>query len=882
MSFNLYGCPLRRVAAVAALLLFPISLPAQSPCPALSGPVSDSAWTAYRAGDLARAERGFTRALALCTDNIDARVGLGFLALRDGRTAAADSFFTGVVRRDTANADGWEGLARAAFRLGDTERARAAAHRAVALAPKSGARDVLDRLDPDWDRPPLTRPTRPAQLQLVSRVRGEEFEVRAPAGWQPIHLQGVNLGVALPGRFPSEFPTDSARYAGWLDTIAAMHANTVRVYTILPPTFYRALRGWNLAHPDRSLWLLHGVWTELPPAHDRFDDSAFVAEFRAEMRRVVDLVHGNAEIPVRPGHAAGRYDADVSRWTVGYIIGREWEPYAVSGYEARHPDSTRYRGRFLETDAAPAMDVWMAEQCDYLLAYEVDRYNALRPIAYTNWPTLDPLTHPTESTAAEERRFRNEAEPATHPDTPSHEEDVVALDANLVRPTAANPAGWFASYHIYPYYPDFLIYDPDYARARSSEGPSNYAGYLQDLRRHHAGLPLLVAEYGVPSSRDVAHRHPGGWDHGGHDELAMAAIDARLAREIRESGAAGGIVFAWIDEWFKKNWVVANFETPAEHDPRWHNVMDPEENYGILGQYSGTATRPVPGGEAARWVTGEPIDRRTGGLRYSPEAVHLQADAAYLYVAVPLAGAQGKELPWDSIDVQIALDLYDPALGQRRLPGSEIRSEIGLEFLIDLRAPDDAEVRIVPDYNPYVGAGALVNGDDFNRFYRHPATIVPRDDGRFDSLYVITNRARYGRDGTFFPSLGYNRGRLRYAAGPRSTLADWYYDREAGLLELRLPWGLLNVTDPSTATILFERPGAPAYTTTRTPGIRLGVVTLRGGRIVGALPAVGRDGRWKADGFTTWQWPEWVEPVSHARLKPVYDSLKAVWGAYER
>ena len=41
-----------------------------------------------------------------------------------------------------------------------------------------------------------------------------------------------------------------------------------------------------------------------------------------------------------------------------------------------------------------------------------------------------------------------------------YENDVIALDANLVEPTAANPAGWFASYHAYPYYPDFMLLDP--------------------------------------------------------------------------------------------------------------------------------------------------------------------------------------------------------------------------------------------------------------------------------------------------------------------------------------------------------------------------------------------------------------------------------------
>ena len=79
--------------------------------------------------------------------------------------------------------------------------------------------------------------------------------------------------------------------------------------------------------------------------------------------RVVDLLHGHASIPVRPGHAGGRYDADVSRWTIGYIIGREWEPFAVKDYDSRYGKARRFQGRFLRTrGTVSAMDAWLAEQ----------------------------------------------------------------------------------------------------------------------------------------------------------------------------------------------------------------------------------------------------------------------------------------------------------------------------------------------------------------------------------------------------------------------------------------------------------------------------------------------------------------------------------------
>src|SRR5205823_8746842 len=84
---------------------------------------------------------------------------------------------------------------------------------------------------------------------------------------------------------------------------------------------------------------------------------------------------------------------------------------------------------------------------------------------------------------------------------------------------------------------------------------SRYFGYLRALKQHHAGRPLLIAEYGVPSSRGVSHLQTDGLGHGGHDEHAMAEIDARLTREVRAAGAAGGVLFAWLDEWFKHTWV---------------------------------------------------------------------------------------------------------------------------------------------------------------------------------------------------------------------------------------------------------------------------------------------------------------------------------------
>lgn len=851
----------------------------QTPCPAAAAPGTDSGWRLYRQDSLAAAGLAFANAVVLCPRAFDAVNGLGYVALRQGRLGAADSIFQAVTRADSTSGDAWAGLAFAASRGGDTATALAAGRRAIAIdSTNADIRRLLDQLAPDWDRAPAIAPTRPRLLQVAARTNGERFEVASALGWRRFYIRGVNLGVALPGKFPSEFPRDSATYAGWLDTLAAMHANTLRLYTILPPAFYRALKAWNEGHPRQPLWLVHGVWTELPPADD-FDDSAWREQFRTEMRHVVDLLHGAANLPARPGHAGGHYDADVSRWTLAYILGREWEPFAVKAFDARHPGRAPYPGRFLASASAPAMDVWMAAQCDYMLGYEVDRWNAIRPIAYTNWPTLDPLYHPTESTGEEESAWRAKAGRPTGRSTLEYDNDAIGLDAMLIRPTAANPAGWFASFHAYPYYPDFLLYDPGYDTTSGPEGRSNYFGYLQALKAHHRGMPLIVAEYGVPSSRGMAHLQPQGWTHGGHDEVAMAAIDARLTREIRDAGLAGGMIFAWMDEWFKKNWLVIDYEIPLENTRQWHNMMDAEQNYGILAMLSGPdATTPVPGGDPGRWSRLESLSQAEGTSGISPARLRIGSDESYLYLAVELAGLEGRPFPWDSLGVNIALDSYEPALGQRLLPGA-IQAAIGFEFLARFDSPVSAGLRITPDYNPYVGRSAIVDGDDFGRFARRPITITARDDGRFDSLFVITNRSRFARDGRFIAASGYDRGILRFGTERATSLTDWYYDAAAGLLEVRLAWNLINVSDPSTATLLFEKTAGPEIGTARSDGVRAGVYLWRksDGKPVSTLPALVGGARWAAEDFPTWRWPTWETPRWHQRLKPVYDSLRALW-----
>ncbi len=876
----------------ALLLLFPArQVLSQPPCDRPRAEIAiDAAWTSWRANDVARADSLFRRGARLCPAAAQAWTGLGYVAMRrDSVRLAIARFDSAFAAAPAPDADAAAGLGMATFRSGDHVRARAAFLLADSLRPGDELiGGYLARLPAPIDASQLPPRQRAPERQLGARAARRILEVPDGAGgWRPLWIKAVNLGAALPGKHASEFPADDGTYEEWIRLTAEMGANTLRLYTIHPPHFYRALGAWNDAHPAQALWLLHGVWTELPPgkSEENYDDPAWNASFRAETQRVVDLLHGNAAIVPRPGHASGLYITDLSRWTLGYIIGREWEPYSVVAFAARHPRRTTFKGKYLEVDGGNAVDVWLAGAMETLIAYEMDRYNHQRPVAYTNWPTLDPLHHPTESTQEEEAAWlRRRGERVPEPSL-EFDNDRISLDARVMRATAAYPAGLFVSYHTYPYYPDFLNVDPGYLLMIGTDGPSNYLGYLRELVALHGDLPVVISEYGVPSSRGNAHLQPQGWSHGGHDERAQAEINARLTREIFASGAAGAGLFALIDEWFKKNWLVIDFLQPAERKRLWLNPLDPEQNYGVIAMRPGLRdSATVIDGRPDDWAGRAPLYRRAADS--VPVPAHLRVDSfwvhhdeAYVYLRLDIGA-----IDWSRGRFLIGIDTYDAARGDTRLPYTRSRTPVGLEFVLDLNGPEGSHLLVDSPYNPYILrpiAGAKPAAAQM--IYNRPFRTVANDDARYDTLLVTPNRRRIGRDGTVYPAQRISRNALRHSTQQATSLADWFADTTSGIIEVRLPWGMLHVMDPSSRTVLFGQSGAKLPLGVTTDGFRFVVESYDPSApqetLATRLPASGTSPSTVPFGAPPlWVWPTWEVPRWHAERKPVFDAMREAFG----
>ncbi|WP_291855185.1 Ig-like domain-containing protein [Marinilabilia sp.] len=576
----------------------------------------------------------------------------------------------------------------------------------------------------------------------------------------PFFLKGMNLGVAVPGTFPGQIAASREQYASWFEDIKEAGFNNIRLYTLHYPRFYEVLDSFNLANSENPLLFFQGVWlNEALPGYE--DDLYFMTDtFRVEMEENIDCVHGNRVISVRQGKAFGDYTHDVSQWCLGYIIGREIHPGEVLTTNENHSAETRFEGEhFSITDASPA-EVWFTEKLDHLVGYEFQNYNTQRPVSVSSWPTLDPLAHPEEG---------------------NEYEDSASLDFSKIEVKYA-PAGMFISYHAYPYYPDFISMQSNYLEYSDQYGLNSYLGYLTELKSHYHRFPVIIAEYGVPSSWGIAHYATSGMNQGGFDEQNQGETNIRMLRTMEQSGCGGGIQFAWIDEWFKPTWIT----DPVDYDPQsrilWHNVTAAEQNYGLLKF------------EKTKMVTSLSTFDETSAI------TELKAEINYAFFELEI----GLKNPLDIPDeMWVTFDTYGENLGESLLPnGVEIPSRA--EFYLHI-TNHSANLYVTEAYDIY---GIWHGVSEPEQQFRSVST-----DGA--PWYIVRWKNNYSHsDVQYIGSLQFNYGFQNASSKDAVTLYD---DKIA----VRIPWSLLNVVAPDKRIVLHDDRRTPETEDMVSDGFRI-------------------------------------------------------------
>ncbi len=295
----------------------------------------------------------------------------------------------------------------------------------------------------------------------------------------------------------------------------------------------------------------------------------------------------------------------------------------------------------------------------------------------------------------------------------------------------------------------------------------------------------MIGEFGVPSSWGSAHQSFSNMDHGGYSEVQQGEKNLRMMHNIVDADCAGGFMFAWMDEWFKRTWIVQYLEAYGVKSGEvtiptrqlWLNLASPEQNFGQIG---------INQKEVLPFVS-YLTDNPTGPV--SKTEATSDNSCFYLNAELKQNLAAGDTL-------MVAFDTYSSSTGESRLPNGKVLKNRS-EFLLSIVIGEDTALHYVTEAYDMNGLTPRFNlSDPMVQKYKSTST----DGAPWKVMQWINDGFELTVD---------NLGRLPvenssgYTPG-RKSAAAWSGNK----IKVRIPWTMLYFYDPTQMTVIN---GAESY-----------------------------------------------------------------------
>ncbi len=668
----------------------------------------------------------------------------------------------------------------------------------------------------------------------------KDILMKTDGKYKPFEIKGVDLGSGIPGHFATDYAIDKETYLRWFRQIKEMGANTIRVYTILNDDFYQAFYEYNKNNKD-PLYLIHGLWVNDYIQYSRREayDKEFLGQFLNDSKKLVDIIHGKRQMAL--GNYAGTggtgfFFKDISPWVIGYILGVEWEDYTVAFTDNIDVEKSSYKGKYMYTsNDSTAFEAMLAQVGDKIIEYESKRYKEQRLVAFANWPTTDPFYH-----------SQDYGQSAVY--------KVAAIDVEHILSTKKVLSGQFASYHVYPYYPDFLNHQSEYKDYVDENGKRNtYRAYLEMLNQHHS-MPVVISEFGIPASRGMAHMDENtGRNQGRMSEQEQGEALVESYQDIRKAGIDNAIIFTWQDEWFKRTWNTMHAVNLTK-TPYFSDYQTNEQFFGLLSFDPGKEKSVCyVDGDVKEWKKKDIVFQKNGITIYN------KYDEKFVYFRIHKKDYNGEKL-YMPIDIT-------PKSGAKKSKEQNVSFERNADFLLVLDGKDNSTLLVQERYNT-LKANFGYELTQTNSFLNPPK----KNSTKFEKIELLLREILIKEvidendrsEKIITPAVTYDTGKLLHGnANPDSkdynSIADFMIQGDD--IEIRLPWQLLNFSDPSNMKIhddYYENYGIEEL------GIDKMYVGIGTGEETISMKKIPLKG-WKRN------------VTYHERLKKSYDMIKKIW-----
>lgn len=609
------------------------------------------------------------------------------------------------------------------------------------------------------------------ETAVISKADEKSILIKNSEGnYEEFIIKGVDVPSSIPRHYSTDYAIDKETWLRWFSLIEEMGANTIRITTIYNDVFYNALYEYNYNNSN-PLYLLQGIAVtdyDNNSGNDAYS-SGFYGSLMKDVIDVVDIVHGRKNIFLNKTKGYGLYRRDISQWVIGYVVGLEWNSNTVAYTNHQSEYLSSYDGKYIcTTNEATVFEAMLAKIMDRMLSYESNKYHTQRLISFINAPENDPFEY--EEIYAKQIGKHS------------------SIDAEHLKATDELMSGYFASYRLYEYCPGFADYFSETQKAALKnilpriDKSLYYEGYTQLLSEYHT-IPVVITGYGFSSARGIDNVNV---KDGPLTEEEQGEQLVSTYNDFIKSGCSGGVISEWQDVWQRRTWNTS-YALDMTDNHNWQDYQTSGQGYGLLSFDEGENEKICyADGKADEWAEEEPVLENTGYKLYT------KYDQSALYIMIEKEDIESDEL-------YIPIDIT-PNSGSGTY-NNELKFERAADFLICINGRENSRILAHARYEAlrenYL---MLITGED--PFVEYPG----KDAVEFVPINMILENKFVVNDLEDEMQLleakyydVFETGRLVHGnQNPESSdynsLADYCYG--SGFVEIRIPWALINVSNP--------------------------------------------------------------------------------------
>lgn len=583
-------------------------------------------------------------------------------------------------------------------------------------------------------------------------------------------VKGVELNSFYPGYAFSDYNIDKETYLKWINQIAEMGANTIKLSNRLDPDFYDALYEYN-SKATNPIYIFQGIEITDYDANSSQSIYGFKDKLINECRIAVDVVHGNRYLVTSEVYASGLYTKDVSKWTLGYIIsslGKEDTIAYTDNTDIRKLDE-EYDGRYFYVDSnASETEYILADVFDKMVSYEVDKYSEQRFVSFTVSMLQDPFRYKENVNLQIVK--------------------MGYINLNDIKCKNTFKTGKIVSYN-------FDTYLDDFAKLLSEEEKEKYEeiiekvdfdsycdGFIDFINRFYDS-PVLIADYGFSTARitDRVDSNP-------IDEVTQGKKLTKAYKEFVKLGSCGAIISTWQDNWALETWNTAH-SVDEQNEVYWLDNQSINQKYGILSFVS--ENEEFVDGDISNWTENNFVVEQNGMKLYA------KYDFENLYIMV-------KNISGDN-EIYIPIDTTQNSGASMYSESGEVQFNRFADFVIKIEKNHEGEV-LVHEYYDSIRAmyennitGVLqysnVPDKNINNFVSIRALLKRSVDSNINISSMTPKQRELYRRYIIYYTGKLTHGNSNPESGEFNSLADYYFGNEC--LEIKIPWSLINFSAPN-------------------------------------------------------------------------------------